>query len=529
MNYAFPPTLARLSWRSSLASILAVWLLLGLSPSFAQDDAAKKKAESKEDAKPTAAGKKPTDGMKPTDAEKKPADAGKTVEVSEKEFEILIEATGTLGAKRDTPLRVDTKRWTDLRVIEAVKHGAEVKKGQALIQFDKEEIEKAIEKAEKALPTKEVALKQAKADLKFLLATQDDEMDAAERARQNAKEDYEYYQKTARAASIESAEQSLKFRQQGLDYEKEELRQLLAMYEADDLTEETEEIIITRSKQAVERSEYNLKVGKEDQRKLLSTNLPRRDLREKNQAERSILNLNFSRTAVPAAREAKKLEVEASERALDESRDALKEMKADLKLLDFVAPSAGVVAYGSITNGKATTAERVKPKLVRTGKIGRGETIMTLRSKEVGDLHLSLKEADLAHLKAGSKGFAIVAGTINTTVPVTLKSLSLNPESGGTYSAVATIDEDLPASIRPGRKAKLVFQAAFEEKALVLPSKAVHKRIRGQQMEHVVYLPAAGKERKPKAKVVELGVSNGDKVVITKGLKAGDKVLEAKP
>ena len=52
---------------------------------------------------------------------------------------------------------------------------------------------------------------------------------------------------------------SLKSSEQYLAYAAEELNQLKKMYEADDLTEETEEIILQRAQYQYERAKFSMK------------------------------------------------------------------------------------------------------------------------------------------------------------------------------------------------------------------------------------------------------------------------------
>src|SRR5206468_2329789 len=90
-----------------------------------------------------------------------------------------------------------------------------------------------------------------------------------------AEEDYDYFQNTGRAQREKSARFNLKSAQQRLDNAKEELSQLEKMYKADDLTEETEEIVLKRQKFAVEAADYSLETSKQMADQSLNTTIPR--------------------------------------------------------------------------------------------------------------------------------------------------------------------------------------------------------------------------------------------------------------
>ena len=68
-------------------------------------------------------------------------------------------------------------------------------------------------------------------------------------------------------------------------YQKEELEQLERMYKADDLTEETEEIILTRAQHGVDAAKYRLKKAIAAQDRFLNVVLPRQaeDFRHREQ------------------------------------------------------------------------------------------------------------------------------------------------------------------------------------------------------------------------------------------------------
>ena len=71
-----------------------------------------------------------------------------------------------------------------------------------------------------------------------------------------------------------------------LEYAKEELRQLEKMYRSKDLTEETEEIILRRTRFQVESSEVQLKEAELRRDVTLKVELPRREIKAREAAAR---------------------------------------------------------------------------------------------------------------------------------------------------------------------------------------------------------------------------------------------------
>ena len=89
--------------------------------------------------------------------------------------------------------------------------------------------------------------------------------------------------------TVKSAEFMVKYYNFMLDYEKDELEQLEKMYEADDLTEETEEIVLKRQKNSVEFAEFSLENAKLNRDEMLKVRLPRFDIEIKESLERTAM------------------------------------------------------------------------------------------------------------------------------------------------------------------------------------------------------------------------------------------------
>ena len=84
---------------------------------------------------------------------------------------------------------------------------------------------------------------------------------------------------------------SLKTSEQYLAYAAEELNQLKKMYEADDLTEETEEIILQRAQYQYERAKFSHEAAKIRNEETLQVQLPR---------GKTATDSNFNRENYPA-------------------------------------------------------------------------------------------------------------------------------------------------------------------------------------------------------------------------------------
>src|SRR5690606_1057126 len=110
--------------------------------------------------------------------------------------------------------------------------------------------------------------------------------ESAERALEDARREYKDYTQGDRDRLVKSIDLRLKSSRQQAENVREELRQLEKMYEADDLTEETEEIVLKRQRVAAEMADFMLESAKISHERTLERALPRNDLEQREALER---------------------------------------------------------------------------------------------------------------------------------------------------------------------------------------------------------------------------------------------------
>ena len=71
-----------------------------------------------------------------------------------------------------------------------------------------------------------------------------------------AEEDRKFFVDMERPFALKAIDFSLKMAKEQLEYEEEELHQLEKMYKADDITEETEQIVLKRARDTVDRAKF---------------------------------------------------------------------------------------------------------------------------------------------------------------------------------------------------------------------------------------------------------------------------------
>src|SRR3972149_4579983 len=203
--------------------------------------------------------------------------AAPTYTVKREPFKIQIELDGLFESREMSEIVLHPEEWSTFPVAEAVEHGTRMKKGDVLITFDSEKIDRAIDDLRAEQRLAEVALKQAEDQLAVLEKTTPMDLEASQRAQRIAEEDQKQYLEVGRPLRIKMSEFQLKVAKQSLEYQRQELEQLEKMYKADDLTEETEEIVLKRQRDAVERAEFNAQREEVEYDQSIKYQVPRTD------------------------------------------------------------------------------------------------------------------------------------------------------------------------------------------------------------------------------------------------------------
>ncbi|MGC8641268.1 MAG: hypothetical protein ACP5XB_15495, partial [Isosphaeraceae bacterium] len=221
-----------------------------------------------------------------------------TTKVEKGPFKVEVELAGVFESTRMAEVSLRPNAWSLPLVVErAVELGAPVKQGDILVELDRTKIDKAIQDAEVDLAQGELALKHAEEELPVLEKLLPIDLAAAERAKAQADEDLTRFLEIERPNSEKQANFMVKSAVESLEYAKEELRQLEKMYRSKDLTEETEEIILRRTRFQVESAEFRLKEAELRRDATLKVDLPRQDLKVREAAARQTLEIQKARAS----------------------------------------------------------------------------------------------------------------------------------------------------------------------------------------------------------------------------------------
>ncbi len=464
-------------------------------------------------AAPAEKAEKPTKPARPT-----------THKVTRGAFRVEVKLTGVFESTKTAEVSISPEAWTQLRVLKAVEHGTAVKKGQQLLWLDVEKIDKDIKTRTDGLAVWDVSVKQAEEELRLLEKTTPEKLAQAARDQQRAAQDLERFTKIDRPLAEKVSANTLKYRENMLEYVREELRQLEKMYKADDLTEETEEIVLKRQRDAVRRAEFALEKAKVDHEKQMKVVLPRQaeDIaaarKAKDEARKN------AETTLPLGLRKKRLETAKARRDAAEAARHLDRLKKDRAAMVVKAPMAGRVYYGQCARGKWTTPDKVAPKLVRGGALTGELVFMTVVEPKALRVRAAAAEKQLHLLRKGLKGKAAPAGYPDRKLGVQIESVLTVPVSPGRFDAKLSVTGE-PGPIQPGMTCSVTLAAYEKKDAIAVPASAVHADPANPK-ERFVYLKTPGK---PQKRIVKVGRTHAGKTEIIEGLTEGEIVLLKAP
>jgi HlyD family secretion protein len=477
-----------------------------------------------------------TDDAKKPDAKKadeKKADAKKSDSpdaMHKVATEFLKQETtlsGVFEATSMTEVLIRPETWSEFEVLEAVEHGAKVKKGDNLIAFDMKKIDEAIEQAEVANRLSKLALEQADEEHKYYEKTLPLDMRAATRAKEIADEEFQQFMTKDKALAQKSAEFSLKFSKINLENSQEELKQLEKMYRAEDLREESEEIVLKRARDSVEQARFFLEMSQARHEEFTKYTMPRREESVKEQTTRAGLAYEKQKATTPLVASQKKLAQEKAKYDQAKSDEKLAKLKKDRAAMNLTAPTDGVVYYGKSTRGNWSAGSFGTPtdKYQKHQNLRGDEVWMTIVKTRPIFVRTSVSEKDLAGLRTGLSGKATVGALPDHKVHVRIESIAATPLGGSFDCKAAVVSGDDNEQLVPGMTCSVKF-VVFQKEALAVPSAMVFTDERDDEKK---YVWVKGGDGKPEKKEVEIGKIVGGKTEIVKGLKEGDQIHKEKP
>jgi RND family efflux transporter MFP subunit len=398
-------------------------------------------------------------------------------------------------------------------------HGSRVRKGELLIALDTRRIDQTIRDMEIDMKVSEASLKLAEEDLPYFQKSMPVELEAATRAHKQAEEDLNYFLEVGRPQAEKDADFSLKTAAFFLEYAREELRQLEKMYKANDLTEETEQIVLRRQKHAVERAVFSHKSAVIAHEHTFKVTLPRKEKALREGLVKQTLQLEKTRATLPVQADQKRETLVKLRHDRAKAVAQLERLRHDRAAMSVTAPVDGIVYHGKFHKGQWTLSEALGAKLAVEGSIMPGEVFLTVVKARPLALRLTVDEKDIHLLKPGLKGKARVVFDPKRKLTARLTAVSPVPAAPGKYEVQAVLEGEGEAGLMPGMGCTLRFVPYESKDALVVPAGAVAEE---DDRHFVTVVSADGKKER---REVTTGHTHRGQTEILSGLREGEEIL----
>ena len=451
----------------------------------------------------------------------------KTIKAERKEIRVTLNLKGHFEDPNAVPFSVNTKTWSDLKVVKPPTHGKIVKKGESLFQLDLEKIQKKISDSKH-----ELSLLNLNQQILTIELKRDEEINKIELSKLNRmekynQEDFQQFKKIQLPYEKKSAEIELKRYEENLSYALEELNQLRKMYEADDLTEETEEIIIQRTQNEVNRMKFSLEGAMIRKEKSLQFEIPRSEHEKSDSFETKKVTLQTSRIIKTSELNKKKLELQKLEKEKNRLTEAKKKLEDDFQTMKTHSPITGRLFVGTFELGKWSGSKLFEPKLKKGGLLKAFEELITICPMQKIQARIKIPEKNLLEISQQKDGEIISGLSPEEKISARVTKISKFPIAPENYDAVVQFEIPEGSQIPlPGTTCTFEVITYQNKNAITLPKSSVFKEDHDPEIKYVYILSSKGK---PVKKIIETGKGSGSIIEIVKGIRANTEILKEKP
>lgn len=430
----------------------------------------------------------------------------------------LFEIKTTIHAQampiKKEEIQITPLYWQKYSIESIVPQGKWVEQGQTLIQFNKEELKKEWDKQLKEHRLRKIRLEEVKQEYQDLSQKNAQIKDKVKTLLKRQKEDQKHFVDTEEPLIKKTQQQFLKNADFNVMYYEEELRQLRKMYKEDDLTEETEEIILKRAEHSLKRTLLDRENIYAKVKRELEVNLPRKKKDWQTTLVETSLQQHMKLQQSKRAVARKKISLEKEESVYDQWEKHLDKLKHDLDLMTLKANKSGYVYYGEFNKAKWNfSAEK---QLCIAGKPVKNRTLITLVPKYTDYVFTASVNASKRHLlKNGQQGTAKLQGTYKTG-KFTVQNLDDQQFKPNYWLVNFTANLPTESFIQPGMTVSIELPIYRKENALLIPISALDT----STQPHTVNLKQT--DGTVKKQPVKTGKFNENKIEIVDGLKEGD-------
>lgn len=451
----------------------------------------------------------PQDKPKPVD------EAEETVAARKGNLTPLFELEAFYEPLESAELKLKLEAYQgELTVLKAVAAGEPVKKGDVVLSLDKAGIEKQIASLENDLRVSRAAHDKAQADL--VIGAKGDALALlqAQTAVRDAEAALKSFEEVDGKHMVQQVELNVKFMEDALHDQTEELAQLEKMYKSEELTNATSEIVVRRARRNLDRIRTALEMGRAEAANVKAVRFPQQRHTFAHAIEVARNSLEGLKALQTLSKVQREVEAAKSKISLAQLEEQEAKLKRDLAQFTWHAPIDGRVFYGQFQHGAWTTAEQVAPMLAAGEKVQAGQVLITLCGARIR-ARADLAETDYFDVGPGLEATVAPAAAPDAKAEGTIRAKSTVAAQKGFEVRIEF--KEPPHDLLPGMKGKATVRGKELTDVVLVPSSAVAAQAGKATL-------TVSKDGKSAPREVTVGKSDGKMTQIKTGLEPGEKV-----
>ena len=464
---------------------------------------------------------------KKDDAKKPPI----TYKVQKKPFKIELSLKGTLEPNETAEVVFRPQAspggpfgGLPLTIRSAVEHGTKVRAGDIIISLDTQRIDQIIEDIQTDLKVTEASVKLTEEEIVLLKKAVPLDLASAERDDKVARENLKYFFDISKGETEKRAHNYVKSAKFYLEFAQEELRQLEKMYKANDLTEETEQIILKRQRHYVDMAKNYYKEAEIQRDYMLKVELPRRESSLKETVEREAILLEKARATLAPLVNHRQQALTKLRHEFDKNKHRLQELQKDRQAMTLLAPRDGIVYYGKFAKGQWEGASAMANRLTPHANVMPNDVLVTIVKPRPLSVRLQVEEKDVMLIKPGLEAKAKPTFNLDLRIAGKVTKVSSVPSAPGKFEAMLALEIPTVAeNLMPGMACEVKLVPYSQKSAIVVPAKSVVEE------DDKYYVHIVSKKGKQDKREVRPGRTSGDQTEIIEGLREGEEILPDAP
>ncbi len=455
-------------------------------------------------------------------SESGPDEASLTFAVRRGPLVISFTESGTVEAQDKIVIKNEIEGRTS--IIWVIDEGAQVKKGDLLVELDASELEESLFAQQIKVQNAEALFVRAREDLAITKNQAASDTEKAETTLRFAKQDLEKYIEGEYPQQLREAEVRITLAEEDLQRAEEKQKWSRVLFE-EKLVSQSE---LQADELAAKKADLDLELAR-SKKELLENYTNKRDLAElESDAKQATMSLERARRKASASIVQAEADFAAKDAEFKRQSDKLAAIKEQIKATRIVAPSDGLVVYATSasrwhhrSNDEPLAAGREVRE--REALIRLPDTSKMMASIKVHETHVKqLTNGMPAQITVDALPHAVFKGSVHQVAPLpNPASFWTNPDLK-VYNTDVYIDDDADG-LRNGMTCEVEIVAKQHADVLYIPVQTV-VRIKGTPTVYVV-----DSHGKSEARDIEVGKDNNRMIHVLSGLTEGDRVLLTPP